>query len=137
MSGDERDRGDDEPRGLSRRAFLGVSAGGAALTTLVGRARPAEAEPASARVHGPRPVDLELRVNGVLRKLSVPPRTTLAAALRDELHLTGTKIGCDRGACGACTVHLAGRPALSCTTLAIEVGVCAFAGFRFLIEPRL
>jgi aerobic-type carbon monoxide dehydrogenase small subunit (CoxS/CutS family) len=73
-------------------------------------------------VYGPEPVPIKLRVNGQVRALSVEPRTTLASALRDELDLTGTKIGCDRGACGACTVLLDGKPALACTTLAIEVG---------------
>jgi xanthine dehydrogenase YagT iron-sulfur-binding subunit len=49
----------------------------------------------------------------------VDPRVTLLDALRDRLDLTGTKKGCDRGACGACTVHVDGRRVLSCLTLAI------------------
>ena len=63
---------------------------------------------------------LTLRVNGVERKVTCQPRTTLAAALRDELDLTGTKLACDRGACGACTVHLGGTPVAACMTLAID-----------------
>jgi xanthine dehydrogenase YagR molybdenum-binding subunit len=112
--------GSDDDRGLSRRAFLGVSAGGAALGTMIGHARPAGAQ--APRALGPGAVSIKLRVNGAVRAVSVEPRTTLAVALRDGLDLTGTKIGCDRGACGACTVHLDGRPALACTTLALEVG---------------
>jgi xanthine dehydrogenase YagT iron-sulfur-binding subunit len=57
-------------------------------------------------------------VNGQDRVILVESRTTLLTALRDELGLTGTKKGCDRGECGACTVHVAGRRVLSCMTLA-------------------
>ena len=63
-------------------------------------------------------VDLTLQVNGSRHALSVEPRTTLLDALREELRLTGTKKGCDRGSCGACTVHLDGRRVNSCLTLA-------------------
>jgi xanthine dehydrogenase YagT iron-sulfur-binding subunit len=64
-------------------------------------------------------VKINLKVNGHLQKLEVDPRVTLLDAIRDRLDLTGTKKGCDRGACGACTVHLNGRRVLSCLTLAI------------------
>src|SRR5439155_7142014 len=59
-------------------------------------------------------------VNGEERKISIEPRETLASVLRDRLGLTGTKIGCDRGACGACTVMLGDKPAPSCMTLALD-----------------
>jgi xanthine dehydrogenase YagT iron-sulfur-binding subunit len=65
---------------------------------------------------GPRLV--RLFVNGKAGVLMVEPRTTLLDALREELGLTGTKKGCDRGECGACTVHIEGRRVLSCMTLA-------------------
>src|SRR5258708_6082356 len=58
-------------------------------------------------------------VNGKSRTMNVEPRTTLLEALRAELALTGTKLGCDRGECGACTVHVEGRRILSCMTLAV------------------
>jgi xanthine dehydrogenase YagT iron-sulfur-binding subunit len=61
---------------------------------------------------------LSITVNGEPRKIMVEPRTTLLDALREELALTGTKKGCDRGECGACTVHVEGRRVLSCMTLA-------------------
>ncbi len=64
----------------------------------------------------PRPV--RLIVNGQDRTVMVEPRTTLLVALRQELGLTGTKKGCDRGECGACTVHVEGRRVLSCITVA-------------------
>ena len=61
---------------------------------------------------------VSLTVNGRLRTIAVEPRTTLLDALRDALALSGTKKGCDRGECGACTVHVDGRRMLSCMTLA-------------------
>jgi xanthine dehydrogenase YagT iron-sulfur-binding subunit len=60
-----------------------------------------------------------LNVNSQTRAIDVEPRTTLLDALRDELGLTGTKKACDRGECGACTVHVEGRRILSCMTLAV------------------
>jgi xanthine dehydrogenase YagT iron-sulfur-binding subunit len=59
-----------------------------------------------------------LTVNGITRALRIDPRVTLLDALRDRLDLTGSKKGCDRGQCGACTVHVNGRRVLSCLTLA-------------------
>jgi xanthine dehydrogenase YagT iron-sulfur-binding subunit len=57
-------------------------------------------------------------VNGTAHEIEAEDRWTLAELLRDHLGLTGTKIGCDRGECGACTVHVEGRRVLSCMTLA-------------------
>jgi xanthine dehydrogenase YagT iron-sulfur-binding subunit len=61
---------------------------------------------------------VSMTVNGRLRTMTLEPRRTLLDALRDELGLTGTKKACDRGECGACTVHIDGRRVLSCMTLA-------------------
>ncbi len=66
-------------------------------------------------------VALELEVNGVRSTLRVEPRTLLVHALRDELGLTGTKIGCDTSQCGACTVIVDGRALKSCTLLAVRL----------------
>ncbi len=63
-------------------------------------------------------ISVSLTVNGETRALTVEPRMTLLDALREELGLTGTKKGCHRGECGACTVHVDGRRVLSCMTLA-------------------
>ncbi len=60
-------------------------------------------------------METSITVNGSLRTLRVEPRTTLLDALRDELALTGPKKSCDRGECGACTVHIEGRRILSCS----------------------
>jgi aerobic-type carbon monoxide dehydrogenase small subunit (CoxS/CutS family) len=65
---------------------------------------------------------LELAVNGGRHQLDVPVTRTLAEVLREEIGLTGTKIACGEGHCGACTVMLDGLPTLSCITLAHAVG---------------
>lgn len=64
------------------------------------------------------PVPVNLTVNGLARTITVEPRMTLLDALREKLALTGAKKACDRGECGACTVHIDGRRVLSCMTLA-------------------
>jgi xanthine dehydrogenase YagT iron-sulfur-binding subunit len=65
------------------------------------------------------PVPVNLTVNDQAHRITVEPRMTLLDALREKLLLTGTKKACDRGECGACTVHVDGRRVLSCMTLAV------------------
>ncbi len=114
--------------GFSRRSFLrggaaGAFSGGLAASLLPGDAA---AAPAAAKdgedvpVVGPGPVEVELEVNGVVRRLEVEPRVTLLDALRDQLDTTGPKRVCDRGTCGACTVLEDGHPIYACSRLMIE-----------------
>jgi carbon-monoxide dehydrogenase small subunit/xanthine dehydrogenase YagT iron-sulfur-binding subunit len=72
-------------------------------------------------VIGPRPTELSLSINGAMRTVQVDPATTLVEVLRDSLGLVGTKIGCDRGACSACTVWVDGQVIASCMTLALDM----------------
>ncbi|MEI9966057.1 MAG: (2Fe-2S)-binding protein [Caulobacteraceae bacterium] len=106
--------------GVSRRRVLaagGVSAAGLPLMSLAAeRAAPA----APPRAPGAA-VPVRLTVNGQAHSLSVDPRASLLDTVRERLGLTGTKKGCDHGQCGACTVHIGGRRALSCLTLAVAV----------------
>jgi aerobic-type carbon monoxide dehydrogenase small subunit (CoxS/CutS family) len=108
-----------------RRKFLkgAGAATGALLASASGVARAQEpAAPAKPLVRGPGAAPVRLRVNGREHVLLLEPRATLAEALRLHLGLTGTKLGCDRGACSACTVWLDGTPVNACMTLAVEVG---------------
>ena len=110
----------DNSQGISRRSFLkgaGVAAAGTAVLNsgLLGQATEKQSQ-----VIGPDATTVKLNVNGTVKRVSVEPRTTLAEALREELHLTGTKIVCDRGSCSACTVMLDGTPVNSCMTFALD-----------------
>ena len=104
----------------SRRSFLKGSTA-AALVTLVPSAVVAAAEKElDEKAAGFfEKKTLEIEVNGTLHKLSVEPRVSLLDLLREQLNLTGTKKGCDWGQCGACTVHIDGKRALSCLSLAV------------------
>lgn len=108
---------------LSRRNFLKGASVSAAAAVVTSRASEALAQDAAqqAKVFGPDAVGVTLKVNGKDARLRVEPRTTLAEALRVNMDLTGTKVVCDRGACGACTVWIDGTPMLSCMTLAVDV----------------
>jgi len=73
------------------------------------------------RAVGPGEVPVRLTVNGKRVDLKIEPRVTLLDALRQRADLTGNKRGCDRGACGACTMIVDGRTVYACSTLAIDV----------------
>lgn len=104
---------------VSRRRFLGASmAAGGIAATATSAAHAAVAQTGTPPARTPEMTDVTLEVNGRRHALTIEPRTTLLDTLREELRLTGTKKGCDRGSCGACTVHLDGARILSCLTLA-------------------
>ncbi|HEY1694310.1 MAG TPA: (2Fe-2S)-binding protein [Polyangiaceae bacterium] len=112
--------GDDEAKRVSRRSlFLGVGAA-AAIAPVLESCEPAKAPSAAAGVVGPGTVEAVLHVNGAATRVAVEPRETLADVLRFQIGLTGTKVGCDRGACSACTVYLDGTPVLACTTFVLD-----------------
>ena len=124
--GSDRIPSQEQPkRGTSRRTFLksaGLVSASVASAEMLRDVSHAEAESAQARALGPGKVPLKLRINGELHPVEIEPRATLAEVLRDELHMTGTKVVCDRGSCSACTVMLDKTPVCSCMTLAIDVG---------------
>ena len=106
--------------GVSRRGFLSTLVGSAlsaavagarAASTLAGSAPPADADGL---------MKIGLRVNGRLHRMAVEPRALLLDLLRNDLGLAGTKLGCGRGECGACTVLVDGVPRYACMTLALE-----------------
>jgi xanthine dehydrogenase YagT iron-sulfur-binding subunit len=108
---------------ISRRRFLeGTGAALAAATAAPAlgaqTAAPAAAPPFDSAQGRPR-TRIRLTVNGVAQRIEVEDRWTLVEVIRDHVGLTGTKIGCDRGECGACTVLLDGRPIYSCSQLAV------------------
>jgi aerobic-type carbon monoxide dehydrogenase small subunit (CoxS/CutS family) len=114
---DDRDKSE---LSVSRRAFLKGSAIATGALSSVLIPTITEAQLPDAVEADPRHSTVAVKVNGVAYRKEIPNRTTLLQFLREDLKLTGTKMGCDRLQCGACTVILNGRNVYSCTTLAVE-----------------
>jgi carbon-monoxide dehydrogenase small subunit len=77
---------------------------------------------------------ISLTVNGTARELDVEPRRLLVQALREDLDLTGTHVGCDTSQCGACTVHVDGKAIKSCTMLAVQADGSAVTTIEGMAE---
>jgi aerobic-type carbon monoxide dehydrogenase small subunit (CoxS/CutS family) len=108
---------------FSRRGFLkgaGITAATTVIESANALARDAKDALHSAKTVGPDALPIKLHINGHEHAVTVEPRYTLAQTLRDNLGLTGTKVGCDRGSCSACTVWIDKVPALACMTLAVD-----------------
>jgi xanthine dehydrogenase YagT iron-sulfur-binding subunit len=104
-------------KGVTRRGFLG-SVGAGAVAAATGGALRSEAAVQITNLD--EMVQVALKINGRTQRLLVEPRWTLLFVLRERLGITGTKIGCERGECGSCTVLIDGRPRYACMTLAVE-----------------
>jgi len=103
--------------GITRRGFLQlVGAGAAASAASTGLG----AESARGVIEPVEVTKVKLLINGRSHRLLVEPRWSLLFVLREKLGLTGTKVGCERGECGACTVLIDGQPRYACMTLAVE-----------------
>jgi len=121
--------------GVSRRDFMKISAVTAAVPLVLGP-KVVEAAGEEVAVHGPGKVPVTLNVNGKKLTAEVEPRVTLLDALRGPFDLTGAKRVCDRGACGACTVLLDGRPVYSCSVLAIDAQGAKITTIEALAESN-
>jgi xanthine dehydrogenase YagT iron-sulfur-binding subunit len=116
---DDDARPPDTTSGFSRRDFMKISAVTAAVPLVLGT-NVVEAAGEEVTIHGPGKVPVTLNVNGKKLSADLEPRVTLLDALRERFDLTGAKRVCDRGACGACTVLLDGKPVYACSVLAID-----------------
>lgn len=116
----DRPSGPQANRGVTRRGFITTLGVGAAGVAASGHLFAEKANAAEEAIPAGEMVPVKLRINGDTYRLLAEPRWTLLFVLREKLELTGTKEGCGRGECGACTVLMDGVPRYACMTLAVE-----------------
>lgn len=116
---DEKKRTGDGEKGVTRRQFITSMGTAAAVAAVSGRVT-AATEREQAVLPAEKLSKITLLINGRRYKLAVEPRWSLLYVLRERIGLTGTKVGCERGECGACTVLIDGLPRYACMTLAVE-----------------
>lgn len=121
--------------GVTRRRFLtGAGIGAVGLAAGAPTVEGATDTDLAPIVEAGETVPVSLRINGIGRRLLVEPRWSLAYVLREQLVMTGTKLGCDRGECGSCTVLVDGVPRYSCMTLALEAEDSEITTLEGLLE---
>jgi xanthine dehydrogenase YagT iron-sulfur-binding subunit len=119
----ERDRDEKDGsacQGLSRRGFIATLGTGAVAAAAAASAAGATAAAPQALPEAAELVKVTLRINGRRQSLMVEPRWSLLYVVRDLLGLTATKVGCERGECGACTLLVDGKSRYACMVLAVE-----------------
>src|SRR5262245_27254992 len=119
---------------LNRRNFIAAAAG-TATAPLVARAGSDSAQAAPPPAGSRDRINMILKINDHLHRLSLDVRTSLLDALREHVGLTGAKKGCDHGQCGACTVLIDGKRMLSCLTLAVVAQGRAITTIEGLAQP--
>ena len=115
--GKKKNEKDRSRKGVTRRGFLQLMGAGAVASTA---ARGMAAETPAEVLEPAEMTRVVLRINGRRHRVLVEPRWSLLFVLREKLGFTGTKVGCERGECGTCTVLVDGKPRYACLTLALE-----------------
>ena len=118
----EKEKGCCYGGGMTRRGFLTTMGVGAVSLSVPDKvfARPSQEDLGDEVLEANQLAEISLRVNHQIHRLLVEPRWSLLHVLREKIGLTGTKVGCDRGECGACTVLIDNVPRYACLVLAVE-----------------
>ena len=117
MDNDKEEKEHRRAKGVTRRGFLQLMGAGAAVSVTAGTST---AQPTTEIITPGEMSKVTLQVNGRRHRLLIEPRWSLLYVIRERLGLTGTKVGCERGECGACTVLINGQPRYACLILASE-----------------
>ncbi len=132
MSNESDEKNGGSQRGVTRRGFLTSVGAGAVVAATAGHA--IAQKPAEEVVKPEEMGKVTLLVNGRKHKLLVEPRWSLLFVLREKLGLSGTKVGCERGECGACTVLVDEVPQYACMILAVEAEGCSITTVEGLMN---